>query len=68
MQISISYTTRPQKVQFLYNKDSSHGLNNQVFSEKTVERPPQPLFHFVVILPQNIFVGFVFVLWFMTVL
>ncbi|OJW74419.1 MAG: hypothetical protein BGO59_19525 [Spirosoma sp. 48-14] len=68
MQISISHTARPQKVQFLYNKDSSQGLNNQAFSEKTVEWPPQPPFHFVAILPQNIFVGFVFVLWFMTVL
>ncbi|GAB4039595.1 hypothetical protein GCM10028809_61350 [Spirosoma gilvum] len=68
MQISISYTTRPQKVQFLYNKDNPEGLNNQAFSQKTVERPPQTPFHFVAILPQNIFIGFVFVLWFMTVL
>lgn len=41
MSIDITHTIRPQKVQFLKNKDILEHPNYQAFTQKTVERSPQ---------------------------
>lgn len=41
MPVDTTHTTRPQKVQFLYDKYRLDQLNNQAIIKKTVERPLQ---------------------------